>query len=95
MTYKEQTASNLWLPTAKGDTIEGNVQEKKMGQYGDQWIIKQRNGEILATPSHKVLQSRMQNINKGDQIKIVFEGTELPKVKGQNPTQMYKVYKDE
>jgi len=57
--------------------------------------IKTDTGEEHRTPSHKVLQSRMAKIVVNDKIKIVYEKEEPPKLKGQNPTKIYAVYKQE
>lgn len=95
MAYKEQT-QEMWLPKNINDKLEGKIIEiNTEGMYGNQYHIEQDDGSVIVTPSHKVLQNRIINCSKGDKVKIVFEGEEAPKVKGQNPTKMYKVYKDE
>ena len=55
-------------------------------------IKKQSDGEEVLTPSHKVLQNRMQKATVGTQVEIIYRGNEPPKVRGQNPTEMYEVF---
>ena len=83
---------NMWRPTVKADEIEGNVTEIKAGEFGNQYCVDDSRAGKIWTPSHKMLQSRLANVKKGVYVKIVFEGTELPKVKGQNPMAVYKVF---
>jgi len=82
---------NFWSPEEVGDKLEGEVMEIKEGDYGTQYLIDTGKAQML-TPSHKVLQNRMKKASVGTQCMIEFTGTEPPKVKGQNPTKMYKVY---
>jgi len=85
----------IWLPTAIGDLIEGTILWKKEGKYGMQLRIEQANGVQLTTPSHKVLQAKLGDLVVGDVVKIVFQGEELPTIKGHNKTKIYGVYKKE
>lgn len=84
--------SGIWLPETKGDTLEGEVNEIKSGPYGAQLTLEKADGDKVTTPSHKVLQYRIGSVKVGDFVRIVYAGTELPKVKGQNPTRLYSVY---
>ena len=58
--------------------------------FGLKVTIEKEQKSILL-PSDKVLQNRLQNCKVGDLIKVIFEKKELPKVKGHNPTFIYKV----
>jgi len=89
---KIETSGKIWLPKTKGEEVIGIVSAIVDGQYGKQYDILTEKGEDIRTPSHKVLQNRMVTVKKGDTIKIVFTGTDLPKVKGNNPTSLYDVY---
>ena len=91
--FVEVKGSDIWLPEKEGDMLEGVVLEITQGNYGTQLVVETADKKIMRTPSHKVLQSALPTITKGDQIRIVFEGEEAPKVKGNSPTKMYKVYK--
>lgn len=86
---------NIWKPTVKQDEIDGVVEEVKAGEYGNQYLVLDGRLGSIWTPSHKVLQSRLSKVKKGDHVKIIYDGQELPKVKGQNPTSMYKVFVEE
>lgn len=95
MAYKKQE-QEMWLPVKEGEELEGDIIEiNTEGMYGNQYHIKKADGSVIVTPSHKVLQNRIINCVKGDKVKIVYVGEESPKVKGQNPTKMYDVYRDE
>lgn len=65
---------NIWLPTEKGDSLVGEAVEISEGQYGIYAIIKMEDGETIQTPAHKILQSRIDKIEVGDFIRIVYEG---------------------
>ena len=83
----------LWLPETKDEVLIGEVIEVNTeGQYGLQLVLVKEDGEKATTPSHKALQSRLTNFQVGDKLKIVFIGTDLPKIKGQNGTRLYTVY---
>lgn len=89
--YEEIGQLQLWKPAKEGEVLEGVVLSKRThAQFGDSWGIETPKGEIQ-TPSHKVLQNRMQNVNVGDSVRITFQGLEAPKLKGQSPMAMYKV----
>jgi hypothetical protein len=84
--------SNMWIPAKDGDELVGEITEVKQGQFGMQYLICKENDEEVLTPSHKVLQNRMEGLTVGTAVKIVYTGTELPTVKGQNGMKMYKVF---
>lgn len=92
--WKEQTTDfNVWKPTVEQEELKGFLKEvKDSGDFGKQYLIMKSETEEIWTPSHKVLQNRMINAKVGDEVKIVYEGEELPTVKGNNKTKMYKVY---
>lgn len=94
--WKKQESGDIWLPVKDGEELIGEVTDLMTeGVYGNQLMIKKEDGSLIATPSHKVLQNRIREVKKGDTIKIVYTGEELPKIKGNNPTKMYDVYIDE
>ena len=96
MTYKKQEGAGIWLPKDEKDELVGEVTHiNTEGLYGVQYTIKKADGEEILTPSHKVLQNRMQKAVVGTKIKIVYTGTEAPKVRGQNPLTLYDVFFDE
>ncbi len=96
MGYVKQEGAGIWLPEKEKEELEGEVTHiNTEGLYGVQYTIKKSDGDEVLTPSHKVLQNRMQKAEKGTKVKIVFTGTEPPKIRGQNETKMYDVFFDE
>ena len=89
---KIETGSNFWNPEREGEELKGLVVEKTTGIYGDRWSIQTNKDTTIMTPSHKVLQARLQEVKIGDTIRIVYKGTMPPKIRGQNPTTLYEVY---
>jgi len=89
--YEEQESTLYWNPAREGETLKGKIAYIEEGEYGMSYTIEQEDKSLIKTPAHKVLVSRMGKAKEGDRVKITFLGEELPKVKGQNPTKMYKV----
>lgn len=89
---KVESGGNIWLPKKVDEEIVGIVSEIIDGQYGKQYVFLQEDGNEITTPSHKVLQGRMAKVKKGDTVKIVHTGSDLPKVKGRNNTELYDVF---
>ncbi len=88
-----QEGAGIWLPSKEGDKLEGEVTHiNTEGLYGVQYTVKKSDGDEVLTPSHKVLQNRMQKAKVGTKVDIEFTGTEPPKIRGQNATCMYEVY---
>lgn len=83
--------NTYWKPTQDGEEIVGKVKNKTEGDYGNQWTLLQDNGEEITTPSHAVLQSRMEKTKIGDIVKITYKGQDSPKIKGQQGAQLYEV----
>ena len=90
--YEKLEGAGIWLPDKVEEELQGEVTDISEGLYGLQYTVKDTSGE-QRTPSHKVLQARLQKVKVGDTIKIVFKGTQPPKVRGQNPTSMYEVFR--
>ena len=93
MGWEKQEGAGIWIPEKEGDELIGEVTfVNTEGLYGVQYTIKDEKGEEVKTPSHKVLQNRMQKAQVGTEVKIVYKGNEPPKIRGQNPTEMYEVF---
>lgn len=89
----KQEGAGIWLPKEKDAELKGEViRINTEGLYGVQYLIQDTDGAEWLTPSHKVLQNRMQKVKEGENVKIVYVGQEPPKVRGQNPTEMYEVF---
>jgi hypothetical protein len=82
---------SYWQPKNEDEFIEGKIIEIKKGVFGNNYSIKDKQGFIHITPSHKLLENLMSTLSLNDIVKIVFKGT-TPTNKG-NPLQLYKVYK--
>lgn len=96
MGYVKQEGAGIWLPQKEKEELVGEVTHiNREGLYGVQYTIKKSDDDEALTPSHKVLQNRMAKAVVGTKVKIIFTGTEAPKIRGQNPTSMYEVYFDE
>lgn len=89
---ERDTQGDLWLPQKENDQLVGKVVDAKEGDFGFQWIIETEDGDKFRTPSHRVLQNRMNGIETGKFVKIIYDGEEPPSVKGRNPTKMYRVF---
>ena len=72
------------------DEIIGKVQGVHEGKFGTRWTIEQKEGEQIITPSHKILQAKMQGVEFGTDVKIIYDGEE-DSGKG-NPTKLYTVF---
>jgi len=91
--WKKQEITEFWTPEVEGDELIGTVKEIRTHQeYGRQYLIMQEDKKAILTPAHKVLQNRMIAVKEGDEVKIVYLTSELPKVKGHSPTKMYDVF---
>jgi hypothetical protein len=89
--WSEVSDSNFWKPEKENEEIEGVVISKETGDYGLKVILETSPNNFITLPSHKVLQSRLQQVAIGDKIKVVFLKKELPKIKGHQPTNIYKI----
>ncbi|HJX50121.1 MAG TPA: hypothetical protein VJ438_01530 [Candidatus Nanoarchaeia archaeon] len=87
-----KSEGSFWNPIKENEEIEGVVTNFLDTQYGLQITLKNDKTE-WTTPSHRVLQNRLEGSKIGDYIKIVFIKEELPTIKGRNGTKIYKVFK--
>lgn len=91
MAWKEIELKNeMWKPEKEGDTLQGVVIDIEKNQYGNSYVITTEDGEEFKTPAHKILQKLMEDIKKGQVVKIEFK-EEKDTNKG-NPLQIYKVF---
>lgn len=87
-----ESSKVFWNPKVVDECLVGEVIEITKGQFGDRFTIKTDEGDVL-TPSHKVLQSRMVHAVIGSIVKIVYKGELAPKIRGENATKLYEVYR--
>ena len=97
MAYKEVESGNVWKPEKDGDFVEGVLKAaRKSDMFEGNFVydLETKNG-LVSIFGTAVLNSRMQQTKVGDKLKIQYVGTDLPKIKGHNPTKLFKVFKDE
>lgn len=92
--WKEiETNMNIWKPEKPGEEIEGEVISKENDEtFGLQVEIKTPSGENFKLPSHRALQSRLRDVKVGDYVKAQLTEELPPKIRGHNPTKIYKVF---
>lgn len=90
---EEKENSDFWMPTKQGEAIEGTIVDVMNGKYGRQLVIEGIDKKQYITPAHKVLQQKLSNKIVGNRIKIVFDGQQLPSVKGEKGAMIYKVFR--
>ena len=95
MTYKEQVGTEYWKPEAFEEEVEGEIVSVTEGDFGKQYAIKKEDGSEITTPSHAYLQNRLAKCKVGDKVKLIYTAEEPPKIKGQSPMKVYKVFIDE
>ena len=86
---------NIWNPPLNGkigDELEGEVVDISEGTYGIQADIEEDDGTIVTTPAHRVLQSALEKLTVGDNVRITYLGMYQTPA-GQN-TNMYKVARE-
>lgn len=91
--WEEMKEGNFWSPEKEGDSIEGVIISMDSDDFGLKVVLELKDAKRITLPSHAVLQSRIKSCKVGDVVKIVFEKKELPKIKGHNPTNIYKVHR--
>ena len=89
---EQKDSINFWSPIIEGETLQGVLTKIEEGKYGKKYTILDSFDVENITPSHKVLQNLMRKTKEGDLIKIIFLGEQPPKIRGENPTKMYKVF---
>ncbi len=86
---------NFWSPSKEGDQIEGKLVGIEDGTYGKKYILqikKDGKEELITMPSHKLLQGRLSVCEQGDMVRVIYKGTQPPKVRGENPLMLYDVF---
>lgn len=88
----EDELYDIWKPTKKGQSVEGEVIEvDRPSKYNDLLILKQKNGEI-AVPMRSALQGK--NFEVGEIVKIEFAGKKRAEESGQT-YMLFDVYRAE
>ena len=87
--------SMYWKPETKGEEIVGVMVESRNDKdYGLQCRIENKMQDIdVWTPSHRVLQNKLQEAKVGDKLRIIYDGEEETSKQGKNPTKLYRVFR--
>ena len=64
----------IWIPRSIDEELQGVITSIEEGQYGLYAVIDCGNGKKVRTPSHRILQSRLEECNVGDKVRIVYKG---------------------
>jgi len=64
----------LWKPSEPGESLVGTVVTKFDSVYGLALAVKTRSGSVYQTPAHQSLIKRIEKIQPGDTIRILYEG---------------------
>jgi hypothetical protein len=104
--YEEQEGSGgeYWKPEEINEALEGKIidyqssstfidqnsgEEKEAGPI---WTIQLEDGSIKKTPTHKMLQNKMEDMKIDDEVLIVF--TESKPIPGrESEMKVYRVFK--
>lgn len=89
--FEERTGGKFWKPENEGDSIEGTLVKVRQGQYGDVYDMETAAG-TQTVPSSAVLANRVTAGDEGKYVRIVFDGLLQSKIKGRNPTRLFKVF---
>jgi len=93
MAWKEIKGGDV-IRLEVGESIEGKLLAVRQGEFAKVYDIETKDGKKTLFGS-AVLDSRMAEVKVGDRVKIERLEDELPKVKGHNPTKMYRVFVEE
>ncbi len=92
--WEETKRGTFWnLKVAKpGDEISGTLVNVRDGTYGKVYDIEQKDKTVITAPSSKVLENRISDKDIGKEIRIVYDSEIPPKLRGHNPTRLFKVF---
>ena len=90
--YEERKSGTFWKPEEEGDAVEGVLVKVREAQYGDVYDIELEDGTISTVPTSAVLKNRISSADEGKHIRIVYDGQQQSKIKGRNPTRLFKVF---
>lgn len=94
MTWKKQE-NTVFTFSEDNKELIGTIEAIGAGGYENKkYTIKQEDNSVVVVFGTKVLDARMSDVKIGDKIKIVYTGTEPPKVKGYKPTVLFDVFID-
>ena len=83
----EDIETNFWKPEKKDDFVAGIYQTRKknVGENdSDVYVLRQEDQSLIYVWDSTVLASKMEDVNIGDDIKIIYLGEEEGKKKYHN-----------
>jgi hypothetical protein len=96
MAWKEVQSGNTWISEKEGDSIEGELLAVREGSYGNKvYDVRLSDGEVTTVFGTVVLESLMAQASIGQKVKIEYVGLKPSKIKGRNPTKLFKVFLEE
>jgi len=93
MAFEEVKGNPVFQFEKEGDNIEGEYMGTTEGQYGTDYLIKAKSGEIFTVFGKTVLTTKMKTVTTGKQIRITYLG-EKKSAKGGTFYKDYKVEVD-
>ena len=90
--WLERTGGAFWKPEAEGESVEGTLLKVREGQYGPLYDVETADGTVVTIPTSAVLQNRISQGDESKEVKIVFDGMQQSKIKGRNPTKLFRVF---
>jgi len=92
-----ESVRSFWNPTKEGEELRGRLVTIGDGAYGKEFTLKvtKEDGkeQDVKLPAHKMLQGLCGSLILGDEVKVIFTGTQPPKVKGESPLRVYQVFR--
>lgn len=86
----------FWNPEKPGEELIGKLVTIGDGAYGKEFtlkVTKDSKEQDVKLPAHKMLQGLCSSLVLGDEVKVVFTGTQPPKVKGESPLRVYQLFR--
>jgi len=87
------TEPQIWKEEEKGDTIEGKLvgKREKGGKYGNASYLIENDEGVRVVFGTTVLENRMEAVNIGDIVRIVFKG--MAKNKRDEDIKLFEVFR--
>lgn len=88
--WEEVPGLEYWKAEKEGETIQGVLIKKEKNDLGNTWTVLTEKDEEIKTPSHSLLQQRLEKVMIGTLVRIEYKGERATK-QGMNPVKIYKV----
>lgn len=90
----EKQEGNVFVFAFEGDTCEGTLLKRELGRYGNEVYLLKTKDKTWTVFSTAVMESRMTGVEIGEQVKIVYLGTQPSKTKGHQDVKLFDVFVD-